>query len=144
MIQNIRNDLIYSAMQSINVNVDKQRKDKMMDNLNLKKFLVVTADGTRNVVEAVDEEFIEIRYEDIDEKIESIEEIKHRRISIVKDGSIVYHLEREYTNSEFQEVVDKILNNLRNTTFDKKSNTFICANKLTAELAYSLFASDTL
>lgn len=115
-----------------------------MDDLKLKKFLVVSDDGTRNIVEAVNEEFLEIRYDEIDEKIESIEEIKPRKISIVKYGSIVYNFEREYTDREFQEVVDRISNNLRNISFDKESNSFICEKKITAELAYYLFDSDTL
>lgn len=115
-----------------------------MDDLKLKKFLVVSYDGSRNIAEAVNEEFLEIRYEEIDEKIESIEEIKPRKISIVKYGSTVYEFEREYTYSEYKEVVDKILNNLRNISFDKESNSFICEKKITAELAYYLFESDTL
>ena len=106
----------------------------MMDDLKLKKFLVVHSDGTRDIVEAVNDEFLEIRYEEIDEKIESIEEIKVQKIKIVKYGSI----------NEFNEVVDKILNNIRNITFDKKSNSFVCEKKITAELAYFLFDSNTL
>lgn len=115
-----------------------------MDDLKLKKFLVVHSDGTRDIVEAVNDEFLEIRYEEIDEKIESIEEIKVQKIKIVKYGSILYEIKREYTDSEFNEVVDKILNNIRNITFDKKSNSFICKKKITAELAYFLFNSNTL
>ena len=115
-----------------------------MNDLKLKKFLVVNADGTRSIVEAVNEEFLEIRYEDIDEKIESIEEIKLRKIKIIKYGSVLYEIKREYADSEFQDVLDKILNSLRNITFDKKSNSFICEKKITAELAYYLFDSDTL
>ena len=116
----------------------------MIDDLKLKKFLVVHSDGTRDITEAVNDEFLEIRYEEIDEKIESIEEIKIQKIKIVKYGSILYEIKREYTDSEFNEVVDKILNNIRNITFDKKSNSFVCEKKITAELAYFLFNSNTL
>ena len=52
----------------------------MIDDLKLKKFLVVHSDGTRDIVKAVNDEFLEIRYEEIDEKIESIEEIKIQKI----------------------------------------------------------------
>ena len=93
----------------------------MIDDLKLKKFLVVHSDGTRDITEAVNDEFLEIRYEEIDEKIESIEEIKIQKIKIVKYGSILYEIKREYTDSEFNEVVEKILNNIRNIAFDKKS-----------------------
>lgn len=112
----------------------------MIDDLKLKKFLVVHSDGTRDITEAVNDEFLEIRYE----KIESIEEIKIQKIKIVKYGSILYEIKREYTDSEFNEVVEKILNNIRNIAFDKKSNSFICEKKITAELAYFLFNSNTL
>lgn len=41
----------------------------MIDDLKLKKFLVVHSDGTRDIVKAVNDEFLEIRYEEIDEKL---------------------------------------------------------------------------
>ena len=116
----------------------------MIDDLKLKKFLVVHSDGTRDITEAVNDEFLEIRYEEIDEKIESIEEIKIQKIKIVKYGSILYEIKREYTDSEFNEVVEKILNNIRNIAFDKKSHSFICEKKITGELACFLFNSNTL
>ena len=64
----------------------------MIDDLKLKKFLVVHSDGTRDITEAVNDEFLEIRYEEIDEKIESIEEIKIQKIKIVKYGSILGYI----------------------------------------------------
>ena len=73
----------------------------MIDDLKLKKFLVVHSDGTRDIVKAVNDEFLEIRYEEIDEKIESIEEIKIQKIKIVKYGSILYEIKREYNNRKY-------------------------------------------
>lgn len=61
-------------------------------------------------------------------------------IWIVVSGSRIYKIQRNYTEKEFKNIKKTILEHLRFIKYDDEQGAFMCGNKLTAELAYSLFA----
>jgi hypothetical protein len=62
-------------------------------------------------------------------------------IWIVAAGARIYKIQRTYNEKEFNNIKKTIIENLRFIKFDEEQGAFICENKLTAELAYSLFAN---
>ena len=62
-------------------------------------------------------------------------------IWIVVAGDRIYKIQRTYTEKEFNNVKKTIIEHLRFIKFDEEQGAFICKNKLTAELAYSLFVN---
>lgn len=61
-------------------------------------------------------------------------------IWIVAAGTRVYKIQRTYTKKEFENVKKTILEQLRFIKYDDEQGNFICEDKITADLVYSLFA----
>ena len=62
-------------------------------------------------------------------------------IWIVAAGARVYKIQRTYTQKEFNNIKNTIIKHLRFVKYDDEQGAFICGNKLTAELTYSLFSN---
>jgi len=61
-------------------------------------------------------------------------------IWIVAAGARIYKIQRNYTEKEFKNIKKTILEHLNFIKYNDEQGAFMCANKLTAELVYSLFA----
>jgi hypothetical protein len=62
-------------------------------------------------------------------------------IWIVAAGARIYKIQRKYTEKEFKNISKTIIEHLRFVKYDDKQGAFMCDNKLTAELVYSLFTN---
>lgn len=61
-------------------------------------------------------------------------------IWIVAAGARIYKIQRTYTEKEFKNIKKTILEQLRFIKYDDEQGAFMCENKITAELVFSLFA----
>ncbi len=61
-------------------------------------------------------------------------------IWIVAEGARIYKIQRNYTDKEFKNIKKIILEHLRFIKYDDEKSAFMCENKITADLVYSLFA----
>ena len=64
-------------------------------------------------------------------------------IWIVAAGARIYKIQRNYTEKEFNNIKKTILEHLRFIKYDDEQGAFMCENKITADLVYSLFSSKT-
>lgn len=62
-------------------------------------------------------------------------------IWIVAADARVYKIQRNYTEKEFKNISKTIVEHLRFVKYDDEQGAFICKNKLTADLTYSLFSN---
>jgi len=69
-----------------------------------------------------------------------IERSRKMIIWIVAAGARIYKIQRTYTEKEFKNIKKTILEQLRFIKYDDEQGAFICENKITAELVYSVFA----